>query len=346
MVTSKASFSDEERIQFDEKLNIFLTERNWSPRNANDVTEYVKAGAKPPSNFLEKPPKRLLPSAYELTSRIRTFFAARAYKEAVQNDVAYQGAIPDTFLVCAGVQYFRDCFWGEKPALIGSYFLPQPVIRMNQFNRIGQGISSSFVNLSTVQLNPTMDAHLTHIDTWFDLLSELGLYVGDFSIKRVPSNRYAFGKNGNWAKTAGISLTLNYGNLQVGDAGFIKVPAAQNQLLVSDVGFGLERILWAVCKTPYYFDMIGPKDVPRNIKISDSVRSAVLLRMSNISKEQKDAYHQYKKFIKRLAQEQGHFDLFKYVKHYYSFWSQFIKPSKDAVAVYDLISDDLVNCHG
>jgi len=340
----KAKFTKIEREKFHKKLDEFLEDRLWGKRDFNGRTFYLKKESNyPPFNFLDKPSKKNLPSFQKIIQEINSFFLDNNYDSKVENNICLDQKIKDTFIIGAGIQYFREYFWNDKNLIKGKYFIPQPVIRMKSLNNIGEGITSSFVNISTVDLETSFEKHLYHLENWFNLISKLGLYVGDFNLEVIPKKRYAKNKKGNWNKTDGFSLSINYFNLNVGDAGFIKIPTKRQELCVSDIGFGLERLLWSLYKTPSYFDIIGPKSETKYLrfKLVDSIRSATLLVMSNLSKENIDSYNQFKKFIKIGSQYYGSFDTMKLIQHYYIFWSNFIKPQKSAFSCYSFLDQQL-----
>ncbi|MBU4351725.1 MAG: hypothetical protein KKA65_03820 [Nanoarchaeota archaeon] len=340
----KAKFTKIEREKFQKKLDEFLEDRLWKQRDFNGRTFYLKKESNyPPFNFLDKPSKKNLLSFQEIIQEINSFFLDNNYGLKVENNICLDQKIKDTFIMGAGIQYFRECFWNDKNLIKGKYFIPQPVIRMRTLNRIDEGITSSFVNISTVDLETSFKKHLYHLDNWFNLLSKLGLYMGDFNLEVIPKERYAKNKKGNWSKTDGFSLSINYLNLNVGDAGFIKIPTKKQELCVSDIGFGLERLLWSLYKTPSYFDIIGPKSETKYLrfKLVDSIRSATLLVMSNLSKNNIDSYNQFKKFIKIGSQHYGSFDTMKLIKHYHLFWSNFIKPQRSVFNCYSFLDQQL-----
>jgi len=340
----RAEISQEERKEFQDHLNRFLTKRKWKRREFESKTIYLKEGVNyPPDHFLEKPRKRRLPPLSQGIRKIIAFFPERGYEEKVQDNIVNTGKVKDTFLIGAGVQYFRECFWGDKGPTEGSFFLPQPVIRMQYANSVKEGSTSSFVNASTVQLQSSFREHLVSLDNWFDLFSEQGLYMGDFNLEVVSPERYGRGKKGKWKDTDGFSVNINYLNQNIGDAGFIRVQTKRGPLEVSDIGFGLERILWSLYKTPSYFDLIGPISETRNLRFQlvDSIRSATLLGMSNISDKDQNSYNQFKKFVKYASDFYGQFDLFKLIRHYHNFWSEFINPQRGSTQTYYFLDREI-----
>src|SRR3989344_7510532 len=207
----KSNFSIDEREYFTRRLDDFLASRNWDRREFNNKVIYTKNGSEyPPINFLDRSPKKILSSPIVIIKEMEGYFLRGGYRRRVENNIAIDGGVRDTFLIGAGVQYFRECFWGDETPLGGSYFLPQPVIRMNSLKRICEGFTSSFVNTSTVKLYADFDEYIECLDNWFSLFSNLGLYIGDFNLEIISSERYGQGKKGNWSYTDGFSVSIKY----------------------------------------------------------------------------------------------------------------------------------------
>jgi len=190
----KAEFMQNERESFNEEINRFLIDRFWERKEFGGRIIYMKRGASyPPINFLDKPKKKSLPPLEETIKYINDFFSKRNYIRRVDDDISIRDT-DDTFLIGAGIQYFRRCFWGNDPPEEGTFFIPQPVVRVKYADEAKEGVTSSFVNHTTAQILSSFQDHLVSLDDWFDLFSEVGLYLGDFNLRLVPPKRYGRGK--------------------------------------------------------------------------------------------------------------------------------------------------------
>jgi len=337
-------FSNEELDLFKKKLNEFLSDRGWRKKEIGNQLTYIKSEKYDHSNnFLDKPKKRNLPPLDAIMEEMIRFFLRKGYVQKVEENIAIND-VKDTFLIGAGIQYFRRCFWGSEAIPEGRFFIPQPVIRIKYIDKVNEGITTSFVNPTSAQIGASFSNHLHSLDDSFDFLSQIGLYMGDFNLAVVPQERYCLGKKGNWSKTDGFSLRLNYLNLGIGDAGYIRIPTKNNGIVeISDIGLGLERILWGLYKTPSYFDLISPRIGKKDQKNSliDSVRTATLLAMSNINEARPDAFNQFRKFTKIASNEYGSFDMFKLVGNYFNFWSKFIHPKRSFLDTYYFLDNEI-----
>lgn len=345
MVITKTRFTEKERREFLFQLDQFLEGNHWIKKSdKNGSIVFKKKNFSKNNDFLQLSKKKGLPSLNEQITYLSSFFYNLSFERKVSEKIALtDGVAGESFLIGSGIQNFRDLFWGEKALKKSKFFIPQPVIRTQYINQIREGCTSSFVNVTTAGLNYEFKDHLRTLDTWFSLFSKMGLHMNDFNLNLVPKERYSLNKKGIWSNTDGISLGINYQNLNLGDAGFIKLPNKDE--FISDIGFGLERILWAVNKTNSYFSLIGPEleSEKKRYAVMDSTRSATLLSMTNISEANKDSINQFRKFTKKLSKHYGNFDLYRLVEHYHSYWSNFLNEQKPLALTYYFLRKEIEN---
>lgn len=348
-MNNKAAFTKTEKDEYYEKLRGFMKKRGWKESGEGESLIFKKEKGITEGSFLDMPKKKNLPEKKKLIQKIEDFFKTENIEKRVKENIAMKRKEGESFLVNSAVQYFRDVFWEERNFKTGTFYIPQPVVRMKSFNNPQEGYTTSFVNSSTIGINSSIEKHLDNLDRWFDLFSKVGLYLGNFSLETVPSKKYAQNKKGVWANTDGLSLGINYLDLNLGDAGFIKIPQENREnLTISDIGFGLERILWGVYKNKSYFELMGP-DVEYNLgkyKTIDNTRSATLLSMKNAKDFNKDAYNQFRKFTRELAKDYGNFDLYRLVEHNNNYWSYFLEGVKNVEKTYFHLRSEIENEKG
>ncbi len=236
-----------------------------------------------------------------------------------------------TVFTGAGVQNLEGVMFDEteqeKP-----FFVAQPSIRMNFLDGEKHGYSTSFVNICTEDANPTVQTHIDYIDRWMTWLSKTGIFVGDMTV----AVRY---KVNNWGKGDFLNIVTDflYGGLHVGDAGFLyDVPQETRQnLSISDVGFGLERISWALNKTPHYFDTFGfwEAALRGQYKDMDAVRTIALIAGSGIDPSNKAHGYRFRALAKKIAQRGKTIDPHMF-EHFYRFWTSFTDLEKDRHPAY------------
>ncbi len=236
-----------------------------------------------------------------------------------------------TIFTGAGVQNLEGVMLDEsvqeKP-----FFVAQPSVRMNFLDEGKNGYSTSFVNICTEDANSTVPTHIRYIDQWMTWLSKIGIFGGDMTV----AVRY---KINDWGKGNFLNIVTDflYGGLHVGDAGFLyDVPQKTRQnLSISDVGFGLERVSWALNKTPHYFDVFGFWEAAIRGKYDemDSVRTIALLAGSGIDPSNKAHGYRFRALSKKISQRLNMVYPHMF-EHFYRFWTSFTDLEKDRQSAY------------
>lgn len=235
----------------------------------------------------------------------------------------------NTFFVVAGVQGLEGTLLHGEKIPDTPFFIAQPCIRTTEDELVNLGgYSNSFVNICTEHVNASFVEHLNHLDNWLSFLSRLGFYAGDMTL-------YARNRRQDWGtgEFDCLIIEVNYGGLQLGDAVYwYDIPqSSRKSLVLSDIGFGFERIAWAINKTPSYFDAIGPllSSINKDFILIDSIRTATLMVMSGVSPGDKDRGIRLTKMVNRASNSPSS-SLLPQVKplveRYYEFWSKFFTP--------------------
>lgn len=272
--------------------------------------------------FLEKPRKKGHLTTDNLRVQFDSFFGKLQYPKALPIPLLI-GSGNTLFTGTAG-QIFNDAIIDESDYDKDAFRVAQPVIRLQGEQLVGKtdGISTSFVNLATEQISATVNNHTSNIDNWLNLLSSLGLYMGDVTIKMSDGHQ-------DWGKGQFSTTTVKiyYGGLEIGVANYSPdVPQrTRPSLAMSDLTFGLERIAWAVNKTPSYYDIIGPINLSAKGKHEqmDSFRTMVLMAASGVIPSNKDRGSKFRLLSKKVSRlgETYPADL---VSYYDSWWRSFI----------------------
>ncbi len=231
-----------------------------------------------------------------------------------------------TDLIIAGVQLYNDVIHGKA---IQSCFpdrcvISQPCVRMQFADKVGKvdGISTAFVNTCTEHVGATVVEHAFAVDFWLDVLSCLGLHVCDVSLVYRTKKR-------NWGTGDFLShdLFFMYGDLELGDASYAVVPTrcagGSGVLQISDVGFGVERIGWAINKTDTYYDVLQPWDMQYTTEVNDLYRTLTLLAMTGVKPGPKGAGLQFRRLAKQLYLLTPNIFSFGLVSYYFRYWGSF-----------------------
>lgn len=287
----------------------------YKNRNPTQIRRY---------EFLGYSKKKGLVSASDMVGQLEEFFIPLGYKKKKSQNIIRPNK-SSTFFMTSGIQSFEeDLIEGKIPEIIDSLFI-QPVIRTNYATSVGEGNVSSFVNPSTIRFNCNPKQYVEDLDSWMTFLSRTGLYLGDFNFKLKSKTRDRDSKN-HWKRNEGFVVSCSYGGLGLGDAGYALTLSKQNPF--EDIGFGLERLLWARNKTSSFKDVIGvfPYSFYQSMKTIDTFRTLSLMAMFDINAN-KDVNNQFKKYISQI--DLSSTDIESQIKNYYKFWNQFIAPKKE-----------------
>lgn len=293
-----------------------------------------------PFRAFSKRKKMLKP--WHISRKMSEYFRSAGFESAISRNIADTHGQTD--LVIAGVQMFDDIVHDNQPLRHDQVFVAQPCVRM-QFQslvELQEGTSTSFINVCTEQMGVSFDEHLQSVDHWCTALSKLGLHMNDFVVvMRTSQNDWGTGK------FSALEIFFCYGGLELGDAAYMYIPQTNRPAIpISDIGFGLERIAWAINKTKSYFDTLTPWTVVGTREMFDACRTVALLTLCGVQAANKGPGLQFRRFAKVLGEKYYGTDLFETLLCYFDYWAQFITPSikrEDAVTFARLEIERFVN---
>jgi hypothetical protein len=285
--------------------------------------------------------KQLMKPA-QISARMDEYFRTAGFNSVTPLDVTNVDGQTD--LVIAGVQMFDDIIHRNQPLRNDRVFVAQPCVRMQFQPQVAtqEGTSTSFVNVCTEQMGASFDGHLRSVDHWLTILSKLGLHMNDFVVvMRVSQNDWGTGT------FSSLELFFCYGGLELGDAAYLQVPQSSRAAIpISDIGFGLERIAWAINKTESYFDVLMPWTASGTREMFDACRTIALLVFCGVQATNKGPGLQFRRFAKVLGEKYYGAHLFEILPYYFDYWAQFVMPSikqADAVMLARLEIERFVN---
>lgn len=243
-----------------------------------------------------------------LVERTRGHFASRGYPEMPAKSVVSD---EETLFIGAGVQ----AVMADPPA--GAVFLAQPSVRMHALERIGRpGYSTSFTNICTEEVNASPEAHLSHLEEWFTYLSSLGIYINHLKLVENPT----WG-NGH---VGGASLLVYYGGMQLGDAVYVDRWGGHTDP-ISDIGFGLERVAWAVAKYPNYFEgMASPLTLAaKPLQAIDALRTLTLMAMCGVETDNRGPGYRMRQLVQAYDRHTADLYPLHDIEEFSSFWGRF-----------------------
>ncbi len=293
-----------------------------------------------PFRAFSKRKKLLKPS--QISVRMGEYFHSIGFASATPRNIV--DAHGQTDLVIAGVQMFDDIIHRNQPLRYNKMFVAQPCVRMQFQSQVEskEGTSTSFVNVCTEQMGASFDEHLQSVDHWCTVLSKLGLHMNDFVVvMRVSQNDWGTGE------FSALELFFCYGGLELGDTAYLQVPQPDRLAIpISDIGFGLERIAWAINKTESYFDTLMPLSATGTREMFDACRTVALLALCGVQAANKGPGLQFRRFAKMLGEKYYGADLFEVLSYYFDYWAQFITSSierENAIMVARLEIERFVN---
>jgi|GEM_PF-2534911 hypothetical protein len=275
--------------------------------------------------FLDLSKRKRLLKPSQIKDQIAAYFRSTGFDSVAAINIATDHGKTD--LIGAGVQLFDPILHQGNRLRTNKVFIAQPCVRM-QFQPMveeQEGTSTSFVNVCTEQMSAGLDNHLKSVDLWLTILSQLGLHMDDFII--VMRNAK---KNWGTGEFSGLELFFTYGGLELGDASYIQVPQDKRPPIpISDIGFGLERLAWAINKTESYFDTLKPWTTLGDREMFDCCRTLALLALCGVRANNKGAGLQFRRMAKILGNTYYSASIFDILPYYFDYWSQFITPSTE-----------------
>lgn len=273
------------------------------------------------SNFLFAGERHLEMTCGEVAKRFRSYFVNAGYPNAPACQMVNETGT--TLFVVAANQILDPVVFQEKNTEERRACVAQPSIR-TQFREVlgkEEGFSTSFVNIATLILSPSLEEHFQAVDDWVSFLSSCGFTVEDIQL-RIRTDRPDWGGK----KFRNIVLDVNYQGIQLGDA-VLNIAIPQNSrspLTVSDIGFGVERMSWALQKNPSYFSSIAQKDFSKDqVRMIDGIRTVSLIAGSGIMPSNKGRGYRFRLFLKE-AMPLGRRAMNHYLKSSYDYWADFI----------------------
>jgi len=335
----------------------FLSEKEWCEHQCDECgnTFFAKLSVKidisicgwykcdkgdRPFLTFSKRKKLLKPS--QISAKMSEYFRSAGFESAIPRNIANTHGQTD--LVIAGVQMFDDIIHRNQPLRNDKVFVTQPCVRMQFQSQVEsqEGISTSFVNVCTEQMGASFDEHLQSVDHWSTVLSKLGLHMNDFIIVMRTSK-----KDWGTGEFSALELFFCYGGLELGDAAYLHITQSNRPTIpISDIGFGLERITWAINKTESYFDMLMPWTTICTREMFDACRTIALLNLCGVQAANKGPGLQFRRFAKVLGEKYYGTDLFEVLPYYFDYWAQFVTPSikrENAVMLARLEIERFVN---
>jgi len=326
------------RRNWQKKQCPFCLEEYYTKRDLPHCGSYHCVGS---YSFLNIPSPKSYLELDACTEYLRKFFPKQGYR--LRTPITIVRNNERTLFASTAGQIYDDLIYGQEAQdYPQKWTVFQPVVRLQDISLVGSldGISTSFVHAATECWNARVEEHFNVFDQWLDFFSSIGLHVGGLCLKTKHADN-------DWAGRTVTSemLKMNYGGLEIGIANFFfNIPQPSDSVAtLSDIGVGLERLIWAINKSPSYFDGIGPLSnvIIHNRVILDAIRTAVLMAASNVVPNHKNQGSKLRTMVGLVTKETQHLNLYELVRYYHQQWRSFTTLSISQENVYSLIWQEI-----
>ncbi|MBN1585523.1 hypothetical protein JW899_04115 [Candidatus Uhrbacteria bacterium] len=236
-----------------------------------------------------------------------------------------------TLFPVAAIQKLEPVFYEDAPIPEGPSFIAQPVIRTQFWDKVSQGTSTSFVNIATEHVGARMDEHIGHVHEWLQLMSSMGIKKEDLQYRLTAST-----ERWNSRKVQCEVSKFYYQGMEIGDGVYIPdfPQAERGPLKVSDVGFGMERLLW-ILRGGNYFPLEG------NEHDVDAARSLALIAASGVQPGNRGREYRHRLYSKRLVQSmKSGEEISKLISSAHAGWLPWMAEAKPVQETLGIIAEE------
>lgn len=254
-------------------------------------------------------------------------------KNEVRDEFHFESIINeyyDTDYVIAGLQTINRYFEKAVPLMVGEWYYFQPVIRNIPYGKsVDDGMIRTFVNVGTIYVGATLKDYFKDFELWITALSKCSIYADSIELQiKTRTNIYD-----------GVGIRILVGSIEVGQANIYEITFSDNQkYLVTDFGFGLERIAWAT----NYFTKFGLLCVP-NIDLYFGkqdvclmVSEYVLLALSGVKLNSSKYGLKMKRIIVNIISNEPRWKYDEAIIYYCIYWKKFLNTKIDIQDVIDM----------
>jgi hypothetical protein len=198
-----------------------------------------------------------------------------------------------TLFTVSGVQLI-DPVIHDGEDIPEKFFIAQPVLRTQFLPTVSEGSLTSFNNISTVMVNRGYEEHVDAIKLWLNMLKEMGFEEDDISVN-VSKNKNRWGEK----EFINEVISVLYKGIEMGEASFVdSMPQnTREPLNISDIGFGLERMNYALTGKTFN----NEKEDPLPVDIIDCSRTLALLIGSGVIPSNKAQGYRVRLFSKNFV---------------------------------------------
>lgn len=323
---SQSIKEQKEPLIYKEAINLFIKKNDLIVSDEKDrqVLAVTKGlTIEKPFVFIKKPINPELASKLESPKYLETYFERNGFSILQPKPIINKTGI--TLFISAGVQHLDDVIYKEANYCDVPQFVAQPVLRSQFVKSVGEGSSTSFINICTEKVNPRVQEHFSYLEKWLELLDKMGLKKENISFQLQNTET-------KWAdkKFKSDKIKIFYDGLEIGVA-LYNTDLPQNNrdpLCFSDIGFGLERIKWILQGGQYFnvFNITTKEHEVKNPIILNHILTMALLAGSGIKPANKEHGYRLRLFSKKFISEniKEHLEIEELAGNAYRYWSNWI----------------------
>jgi hypothetical protein len=249
-----------------------------------------------------------------------------------------------TFFTSAGVQHIETIFKDEGDLRKEKFIVAQPVIRSQFMDKVKDGTSTSFINLSVESIDANPAEFIKLSNEFIKLVVNQGIDPKElrFCIDEI-SDRWGDKK---FHKTV---LTLYFNNIELGECVYMHdYPVKEDKKIdIVDIGFGIERLNWGINNKNYFpdFDKFYTSNIDSNkiTAIIDAIRTAVLIAGEGVAPSNHDHGYRLRQLSKRfISRDVGvNLDFRGLIDISYEYWKRWGAPfNLDKEEILKIISQE------
>lgn len=319
--------------EFEQVIIYYMQQKSWTLANAVDGTNRLALEKNYNPYFNNKPKDKFLLDDKEFYCRLK--------KELDKLNIEYKNfnsinnSYADTDFIIAGLQTINPILQGEQQVKTDKWLSFQPVIRLVEKDKCGveEGYFTSFVNVCEISTNTNYTNYLQDIENWIDILSSCSLHTSGLQIIIKPST----------TTYNGVGIEFNYKGLELGQANLYSFDINGDKVMMSDFGFGYERILWAINGGKNFFaPFVSKYDyLFGDLKEFDRIRTTTLMAMSGITAGSAGKSKHMRNLIKETFGIVPISNINEQIERSYEFYSRFIASSIELNIVNDIINNEI-----
>ncbi|HEX6977100.1 MAG TPA: hypothetical protein VF185_01910 [Patescibacteria group bacterium] len=292
-----------------------------------------------PSTHYEKPQVTSERKPLEKPEDIFQYFDG---VKSIEPDAVCRPKGDTTFFTSAGVQHIETVLRTGSDLKREAFVVSQPVIRSQFMDKIKEGTSSSFINFSVESVDAKPDDFIKLSNQFIKLITSLGVSASSlrFQVENVP-DRWGSRK---FTKT---QFTIYAGGIELGECVYIHdYPVTEDKKIsIVDIGFGIERLNWAINATKHYFtefdELYDQADADKIASIIDPIRTMVLIAGEGTKPSSHDHGYRLRQLSKRFVQRSigTNTNVAELVDTSYEFWKKWgYKPTVSKEEVLKVVS--------